>query len=384
VAFFTFTNFHPTKHLRDRNRLTICSADGTERWVAVEEIKNKAETMFAAPRLIWSQDGSMLYLIHSEDPWGQAPVRIWTIDVAGRKLTDLGTAGKEWNYYLMRVALAADGKSVVLGSSDHRMHQVDKEHSQVIIIVAPNGKQSKTQNTFKDVLTSPGARRTLGICQQEFALFDISPDATARKFFAYGQGKFVMRLFFSGETGEVLLVTGPQDDRRAWMSANGGKTVSPLYDAVLIDSAGRAATVIEKALPDAAVPLPQKDTVLVTGAEKPYIIRPFANRKEELDGVPSNALAMPSPDAGSPWVFLQGKDGFWLLNWKTKKSVRLEGKPLANLQLPVSWSADGKTVAFCGAKAENLTVAIPKLVEQPVQFGAGEIWTLRLAQEDKK
>ncbi len=100
VAFFTFTNFHPTKHLRDRNRLTICSADGTERWVAVAELRNKAETMFCAPRLIWSQDSSMLYLIFSEDPWGQAPVRILKIDVAGRKLADMGTAGKEWNYYL--------------------------------------------------------------------------------------------------------------------------------------------------------------------------------------------------------------------------------------------------------------------------------------------
>ena len=141
---------------------------------------------------------------------------------------------------------------------------------------------------------------------------------------------------------------------------------------------------IEKALPDAAVPLPEKDTVLVAGADKPYIFHPFANRKEELDGVPAGTLAMPSPDAGSPWVFLQGKDGVSLLNWKTKKCVRLEGKPLADLQLPVSWSAGRKERCLLRRQAGSMEVPVAKLVDLPVQFGTGEIWTLRLSGEDKK
>ena len=155
-------------------------------------------------------------------------MRILKIDVAGRKLADMGTAGKEWNYYLTRVALAADGKSVVLGSSDHRMHQVDKPHSQVVVIVATDGKQIQDAGHVQGCDHFPWGQRTLGICQQEFALFDISPAAEARKFFAYGQGKFVMRLDFAGETGDVLLVTGPHGERRAW-AAFGDKTLSPLY-----------------------------------------------------------------------------------------------------------------------------------------------------------
>ena len=138
---------------------------------------------------------------------------------------------------------------------------------------------------------------------------------------------------------------------------------------------------VSKALPDTAVPLAEKDAVFVVGVDKPYILHPFSKRREEVDAPGGPLAAMVSPVPESPWVVLQSETACALFNWKTKKSTGLTETPLSGMRFPVSWSADGRTIAFAVAESPN-PVPIPRLIDQQWEFTRGEIGTLTL--EDAK
>jgi len=70
-----------------------------------------------------------------------------------------------------------------------------------------------------------------------------------------------------------------------------------------------------------------------------------------------------------------------VLNWKTRKTLTLKDKPFDDVRFPVSWSADGKCLTFSRAPGGGEPVPVPKLVDPPYEYTAGEIWVLILSQE---
>ncbi|HUS48428.1 MAG TPA: hypothetical protein VNA25_30875 [Phycisphaerae bacterium] len=394
VAYLTLRNVHPDKYLRMRNALTICATDGRSRWVAMPAIRNRCAKMHLQPRLVWTADGRTLYCINNADPWGQGPVRIHKIDVAARKVHDMGLFLKDLTYFLMRAAVGPDGRSIVCASSDHRLHQTDPGHNfYPIVIVTPDGNELRTEQKYKDVLSSPLGKLTVGVQLVAHELHTISPDGKAKLLHTFDKGHFVVRLHLAGETDYVLLVTGPQRDRRAWKPTMGFRN-EPVFKAVLIDPNGQAALVSDDALQDAIVPLPQADTVLVCEADEPYLYHPFAKKTDKLE-ITGPHWAVPSPSAASPYAVLKplaksrGRvqvrpDETVLLNWKTGKAITLDAEPFDGLRLPVSWSADGKWLAFSRAAGAGQPVEVPKMIDPPHEFIAGEIWTLKLNKEGNR
>ena len=391
VAFFMIRDARPGEYLKMRNDLVVCSTDGNSRWTALDGIPNNCAKMHLVPRIVWSADGNGLCCVNNESPTGMGPVRLWWIDVPSRKARDLGTFLKDLTYVVMRVALGPDGRSVVLASSDHRLHQVDTGHNFFpIVIVGPDGNEVRTKENYKDALASPLGGLVAGIQLVKHELHRISPSGEANMLYAFDKGQFTVRVHLAGETGNVLLVTGGNMDRRAWKPMIGFRN-EPVFTVRLIAPEGNSVVVQEKALQDSIVPLPQDDTVLVAETEKPYVQHPFAGTREELD-LTGPLRAMPGPSAKCPYAVLQPvkdlgggrmevqSDQTFILNWKTRKVHTLKDRPFDDVRLPASWSEDGKWLAFSRAPGKGEPVPVPRLVDPPYEFTAGEIWVLRLGE----
>lgn len=378
VAYFTITRSDPRRSSQLRNRLTVSTSDGSSAWVAIDSIDNKSETSPIVPRLVWTADSSAVYCVNNDDPWGKGAVRIWKVDVSKQSVTDLGPFAKEWRYYLTRAALGPDGVSLVLGSSDHRLWQVDKGHSAPLTIVSPKGEETATRATYKDALSSPLGTTTLAICPYRNELHRLDLGGQATKIHAYPE-EFVARLSFAGETGEALMMTGSLRDRRAWNVA------APLFTPTLVTPEGKSASLGLKTSADGVVALPEKDTVLVVGVEDPHVFHPFRRERQDLT-IPGPAFADPSPSANNPVVLLRiateaDKADVRFLNWKTGKVDRLTEEPFDRIRFPVSWSADGSALAFTRAVGDT-RLTVPGLVTPHREGWLGEIWLLRLAKEE--
>jgi len=393
VAYLTLSRFDPDKYLRMRNRLTVCRADGTDPWVAIDAIRNNCAKMHLVPRVVWTADGTTLYCINNTDPWGMGPVRVWKVDVAARKVTDLGVFLKDLTYVLMRACLGPGGKSLAFASSDHRLHQVDPGHNfYPVVLVTPEGREVRTEAKYKDVLASPLGGTVIGVDAVRRELRRIAPDGSATTLHTYGKDQFVVRLHFGGETGNVLMVSARWRDRKAWKPTMGSRN-NPVFNVWLVNPQGEAAEVKTGAFQDSIVPLPQDDAVLVGEIGKPYVAHPFAKTRRDLD-LTGPVWAAPSPSAEVPCAVLRSitksadghrtapvLDHVTLLNWQTGKSVRLEGRPFDALRWPVSWSADGRWLAFSRAPGKGSPVEVPKMIDPPHDFIGGEIWVLRLSEE---
>jgi hypothetical protein len=374
LAYLTVTSFDGAKPFKDRNRLTLVDLRTGEKRALDEEVCNRGETQFVPPGLRWSADSRELICVVNCDPWGRGSFSVWRIDRETMRVSKSPVYSPR-TYFQMRAEVASDGRSIVSHFADHRAFQLDDAHNSPIHVASPDGREFLSEIVFKDLFASPDCKRLVAYQGRLNELQEIGPDARSVRTICTIEAKdrYLHLLNFCGTTGWALITTGP---RNIWRVEN--DQAPEHWQHALVDlSSGKTTPLDLVAPPGYVVALPDSSRVLSCYGAGPMTVH-NATKPDEKVELPVNGpgwgRASPNPD--EPWVLVKLQDGgARFIHYPMQTVMAFPDGLGEKLTFPVSWSGDGRQVAFIEGTGERKFERIIVLGEAwERDYATGAVW----------